>query len=589
MSVTHLGSAILGAAGTAALAIAACGGGGGANGLGERHGDRRGGAAGPKQGGTLTMLWKDDVDSIDPGITYSAGGLLVGRATQRAVMAFAPDDITSPVADLAAARPEVSADGKQVTVRLRDRVHFSPPVDREVTSADVKYGIERGFFRTVLNPYASVHFGDILGAKPGLAPGTRIAGIQTPDDRTVVFRLRHGTGRGLANALTLLLTAPVPREHALRYDRRNPSTYGRHQVATGPYMIRADARGRAVGHQPGVRLHLVRNPRWDPTTDFRPAHVDEIDMRQGNDDDALTARRILRGRGLVSGESSAPGGVIKEALRRARDQIALPSTNGGSWVALNTQLEPFDDVNVRRAVVAGFDRTAMRLAMGGDAVTTPSTHFIPPGTPGFQEAGGAAGPELDFLGDPRGDRTLAARYLRKAGYDSGRYEGDGQILMVGIAGGASQSAAEVAEHSLERLGFDVKLRLVSFEALISRFCGSPRAQVHVCPNFSWARDFADGQTILDATFNGEAIVAAGNSNQSQLDEPAINQAMLRARLVVDPSKRAKAWGAIDRMVTAQAAAIPISWDRVALVRSKDVAGVVAGHLALWDPTFTWLR
>jgi hypothetical protein len=43
------------------------------------------------------------------------------------------------------------------------------------------------------------------------------------------------------------------------------------------------------------------------------------------------------------------------------------------------------------------------------------------------------------------------------------------------------------------------------------------------------------------------------------------------------------------MVAAQAAAVPLSWDRFPLVRSKDVVGVVAKHLARWDPTFTSLR
>ena len=59
---------------------------------------------------------------------------------------------------------------------------------------------------------------------------------------------------------------------------------------------------------------------------------------------------------------------------------------------MNTKLAPFDDVNVRRAVAAGIDREAMRRARGGDAVADIATHFIAPGTPGFREAGGAAGP-----------------------------------------------------------------------------------------------------------------------------------------------------------------------------------------------------
>ncbi len=334
---------IVAGAAFATLAPAACLGGGGRS-EGTDGADERRAAGPPRQGGTLTMLWKDDVDSIDPGITYTGGGWLISRATQRTVMAFKPDNVRSPVPDLAATGPRVSADARVVTVRLRAGVRFSPPVGREVRSADVKYAVERGFFATVMNPYAGVHFGDIVGARSGAAPGTRIAGIETPDARTVVFRLRQGTGRGLANALSLPLSAPVPREHALAHDRHSPSSYGMHQVATGPYRIRADARGAALGYLPGQRIHLVRNPSWNRRTDFKPAHVDEVEIRAGNSDDVIAAKRVLRGRGLVSGEAAAPPSVIRQALRGTRDQIVFPTVNGGRWVVLNTKLAPFDDV-----------------------------------------------------------------------------------------------------------------------------------------------------------------------------------------------------------------------------------------------------
>ena len=32
----------------------------------------------------------------------------------------------------------------------------------------------------------------------------------------------------------------------------------------------------------------------------------------------------------------------------------------------------------------------------------------------------------------------------------------------------------------------------------------------VCPTTGWAKDFNDGQTILDPTFNGKNIVPSGN-------------------------------------------------------------------------------
>ena len=161
--------------------------------------------------------------------------------------------------------------------------------------------------------------------------------------------------------------------------------------------------------------------------------------------------------------------------------------------------------------------------------------------------------------------------------------------MVGVSGGNEQRAAEVAKDGFRRLGFKTRLVLVSMDVMAGKFCGTPSAHVQVCPSIVWVRDFADAQTVLDPTFNGENIVPVGNVNFSQLNVPAINRAMAKAHVIVDPAARAHAWGEIDRMVTAEAAAVPVSWDRYPLVRSADVVGVVSEYLGQFDPTYTSLR
>jgi len=54
-----------------------------------------------RHGGTLTMLAGADVDFLDPGHTYFAFGLNVALATQRPLYGYKPDDLSTPVADLA--------------------------------------------------------------------------------------------------------------------------------------------------------------------------------------------------------------------------------------------------------------------------------------------------------------------------------------------------------------------------------------------------------------------------------------------------------------------------------------------------------
>ncbi len=541
-----------------------------------------------KRGGTLTMLWTDDVDNIDPGITYYQMGYMVSYATQRPLYSYRPDDGERAVPDLAESDPQVSEDGKTVTVTIREGVRFSPPVNREVKAQDVKYAIERGFFNTVNNGYVGSYLGDLVGAQVGAKPGHEIKGIETPDDRTLVFRLERGTGGVLAGALALPLSAPVPEEYASKLDAKNPSLYGQNQVATGPYMIANDKSGKAVGYQAGRRIHLVRNPNWDAGTDYKPAYVDEIDMPQGNDDSTLASRRVLSSNGMLTGDFSPPPNVLAQAVKRQRDQLAIVPAGSARYITMNTSIEPFDDLNVRRAVIAGFNREAMRLSRGGALVGDIPTHMLPPGLPGFEEAGGLEGPGLDFLSRPEGDADLAAEYFRKAGYASGRYEGDRELLMVGTGDGVAQKAAEVARTSFERLGFKVNLRLVTQDAMFGR-CAFPDAEVAICPNLNWGKDFGDAQTVLDPLFNGDNIQPQNNANWSELDVPEINAAMEDAALLTDPRDRASAWAKIDRMVAEQAPAVPWLWDKTPLLRSADVDGAVSEFNSAWDLAWTSLR
>src|SRR3954465_13189225 len=296
------------------LGVAACGG--DDSGGGSESGTNQGTPAEGKQGGKLTELWTDDTDNIDPGITYYQMGFQLAKATQRSLYGYKPEDAVNAIPDLAESDPQISDDGKTVTVKIRSGVKFSPPVNREVTSKDVKYAIERGFFNTVNNGYAGAYFADLEGAKVGAKPGATIKGITTPDDTTVEFHLTKCTGGVLAGALSLPLSAPVPKEYAAKFDKQNPSTYGQNQIASGPYMIANDSSGKLTGYQAGKDIHLVRNPIWDKSTDFKPAYLDEVDMPQGNDDTTVASRKVIDGQNLINGDFSPPPSILKQTIQK---------------------------------------------------------------------------------------------------------------------------------------------------------------------------------------------------------------------------------------------------------------------------------
>ena len=355
-------------------------------------------------------------------------------------------------------------------------------------------------------------------------------------------------------------------------------------------MIENDASGKAIGYEAGRRIHLVRNPNWDKSTDYKPAYLDEIDMPQGNDDTTVASRRVVEGEQHADRRLLAAAAGARARSSRAR-RTSSSSFPGGSarYVSMNTTVKPFDDINVRRAVVAGFNREAMRLVRGGELVGDIPTHMIPPGLPGFEEAGGFEGPGLDFMSKPEGDLALAASYFKKAGYASGKYEGDDELLMVGTSEGVAREGGRGREGELREDGLQDPPAAGTQDAMYTRFCNSPPANVAICPNVSWGKDFADAQTILDPTFNGKNIVQQGNSNWPELNVPEINKAMDEAELLTDPKERAEAWAKIDTMVTEQAPLVNWIWDKQALLRSADVNGAVSRFNSMWDLSWTSLK
>ncbi len=580
----------------ASIGLAACGGGGeGTSASQNQFPPVNEAPADAKKGGTLTVLASGDVDYLDPGAGYYQFTYMVDFANQRTLVSWPPDEIETPQPDLAEGEPKVTDGGKTVTFKIKKGIKYSPPVNREIKAEDFKYAIERGLLPGVATGYLSPYLGDLTGfAAAEEAAGDKgaeapdIPGITTPDDRTLVLKFTKPVAAIALQALSLPVGAPVPEEYAKPFDQESPSTYGQHLVGTGPYMVENDSSGKLTGYTPGKEIKLVRNPNWDPATDYRPAYLDAIDIQEGFNDTASASRKILSGESQVNGDFPPDPPVLKEASQKYRNQLMLAPQGGNRYISLNTTLPPFDNINVRKAVLAASDREALRLTRGGELVGPIATHFIPPEMPGFEQAGGYKGTGFDFLADPGGNPKLAASYMKKAGYPSGKYTGKESLLMVSDDTGVGRKTAEVELDTLQKLGFNVTFRPVTHDTMYTRFCNVPKADVAICPNVGWLKDFNDPQTILDPTFNGEAIQPVNNSNWPQLNVPKINAAMDRAKLISDPAKRAQAWGEIDTMVTAQAPAVPWIWDYFPSISSKNVNNVVNAFNGDTDLSFTSL-
>jgi peptide/nickel transport system substrate-binding protein len=582
-----------------AFAIGGCGGGGGGGGFQTNSGFGVDGAGG-KKGGTITILSAGDVDYIDPGLAYYQFTYEVIYPVDRPLYSYAAGS-SKVVPDVAAGEPETSPDGKTITIRLKRGIKFAPPVNREVTSADIKYAIERGFSASVPNSYASTYFSGIEGA-PSSSPATPqpISGIQTPDDHTIVFKLKNKPAAvTVTGALVLPLTAPVPEKYAREFDNKKLSDYGFNQIASGPYMIQNDANGKVngVGYIPSKSITLVRNPNWDSKTDFRPAYADKIVFSEGFQDPTVITKKILAGSGDANGDTPIPGTELKQILgnKTQNERLLFTPLTGTRYIPLNTSKPPFTNEHVRRAVAYVLDRNAMRKTRGGPIDGDIATHFIDPSFTGrgFEDAGGRdynPFPSENFAGDV--DKALAEMKLaaKDPGMadlidaDTGMYTGP-QLTMVADNVAPGSNTAKVVAADLAKIGIDTRIVSVTHSAMYTSFCNVPKKEPEICPNVGWGADFFEPESLLNVTFNGKYIKSTNNSNWPLLNDPKINAAMDKAATIIDPKERYKAWGEIDKMIVETGAAIPWIWEQFPTLFANRVIPAIQTWNAAPDVAF----
>jgi len=541
------------------------------------------------KGGTLNVLDENDFEHLDPGVAYYALDYEVVFAAQRPLYSYKPNTETEPTPDLAEGEPEITNGNKTVTVHIKSGIKFSPPVNREVTSEDVAYAMERGANPNVANPYFDAYFKSIEGAPT--ATGGPIKGIETPNKHTIVFHLSEPKARIVVDALVLPLSAAVPKEYAEKYDKNKPSNYAAYQVATGPYMLKnngTEGKVLGTGYVPGKSALLVRNPNWNAKTDYRPACLNEISVKIGGTNSVL-GRQTLEGENIVLNTPPAQS-TIREAAEKYKPQLEISPGAGDHYIGVNNHAGIFKNEDLRKAFWAALNRVAMNKTAGGELTTTTMTHFLYPGIPGFEQAGGVAGPKVDYNEHPEGDMAVAEKYIKLAGYSSGKYTGGGTVTIVGATGSPAEEEADIVNSTLKGLGFNTKLTLVEDATMYVKYCNVPKEEITVCPSVGWIADFADPQAVLDITFNGNDIVQTGNTNWGQTDNAKINEAMAKAELITDKEERAKAWAKIDEELVGIAADVPYQWNKQPNVEGKNVKGV--GDLwdtGEWDYSFTSLE
>jgi peptide/nickel transport system substrate-binding protein len=526
-------------------------------------------------GGTLNIISNEGWEHLDPGASYFQIDYLIEYATQSPL--YMDDPQTEKMKPLlASGMPQISSDGKTVTIHIKPGWKYSPPYGKVVTSKDVAYAFQRDFNPNVENGYSSGYY-PIVGAAS--AKGKPISGISTPNATTIVVHLTKPFGQTFVDSLTLPGSAPVPEAVAGPLDKSAPSGYDSkptQQAFSGPYMIKS--------YSPGRQIILVRNPNWNRQLDgFRPAYADKIVWNAGADPTVATQQTLDSPNLLMA--DGPPAAKLKLAYDTKKSQLSVAPL-GMYWASLNTQVPPFNNINLRRAVVANADREAYLRVRGGSLVGQVATHFIYPEVVGFQQSGGFKGFGEDFVSHPTGDHAVACKYMKLAGYPNCKYTGSAQVTIVGANADPGPQEMQIVQNGLTSLGFKTSIKAVPQQTMYSKFCGYVKAHVNVCPTAGWIEDFPDPYSALFVPFSGEAIIPVNNSNWGVLNDPKVNHLIDSAAAISNLSQRYSAFAKADKQIVDDAAAIPEIWSDNALVEGSTVHGVLDRWNDDWDLSFS---
>ncbi|HEV7367603.1 ABC transporter substrate-binding protein [Arenibaculum sp.] len=491
----------------------------------------------PRQGGEMTVAYKDDVSTLDPAIGYDWQNWSMIKSLFDGLMDYEPGT-TDLVPDLAESY-EVSPDGRTYTFVLRPGVKFHN--GREMTAEDVKYSLDRVVNPETQSPGAGF-YDSIEGfeaASSGEADG--LSGIEVVDPRTLRISLSRPDATFL-HKMALNFAHVVPREAVEEWG----ADFGQHPVGTGAF--------RLAEWTLGQRLVFERNP--DYYQEGLP-RLDRITFEVGQEP-IVALLRLQRGEIDIAGDGIPPA----KFLEVTRDpQYAELIVEGDQlhtgYVTMNTRMPPFDDVRVRQAVNMAVNKDRIVRIINGRA--TPANQPLPPLMPGYDEG---------YEGYPH-DPARAKALLEEAGH------GGGFTTELFVANTDPQPRiAQAIQQDLAEVGIRAEIKSLAQANVIAAGGEEDQAPLIWSGGMAWIADFPDPSNFWGPILGCGGAVPGG-WNWSWYCNEDLDARAVEADSMADPARaeeRIEAWRSIFIDAMKDAPWVPVFNERRYTIRSERLGG-----------------
>ncbi|MGW4212173.1 ABC transporter substrate-binding protein [Lentzea sp. NPDC004789] len=507
-----------------------------------------GGTAKAEKGGTLRILSESRTINFDPAksqnLAITTLALVHRRLTGWQNAVGQPAKVVPDLADTG----KTTDNGRTWTFTLQDGLKFSDGTP--ITSADVKWGVERSF-APAFGGGLGYHKALLVGGLDYKGPfeGKELDSIETPDPKTITFKLSRPYGDWPWVASTPAF-APVPKGKGAEAD------YAEHAIASGPYQI--------ASYQKGVEVKLSRNTHWDPAKDqVRAGLPDEVVVQLGQDASVVSQRlaadsgddKFAFGSSFVSPAQLAQ----LQANPSAKSRVVTSKSGAVAYLALNTQKAPLNDVKVRQAFQYAVNKAAYQVASAGTAALAGDTAstLITQGIEGREQF------DL-YPTKPEGDPEKAKQLLAEAGFPNGL---DNLQLVLNKSNNQTDKA-EAIQAALAKANIKINIRSLEEDAYETETNLSANPTYDITLS-SWQPDFPSANANIQPLFASSEI-GNGGYNLSRYSNPEVDKLIEEAQSTVDPAEAGRKWAAIDKRILQDSPVVPLIYTRNSFIHGSKV-------------------
>ena len=529
-------------------------------------------------GKTLRVMIPVAETGFDPQATSDLYSSHVERAIFDSLYAW--DYLARPyriVPNTAAAMPEISADGRVWTIRLKRGIHFADDPafkgrPRELTAHDYVYAWKRLLDPRMRSPYLWYLSGKLAGAEPVLAKAkadgrldydAEIPGLKAVDRYTIRLELVE-PDYVLQGYLTQVGMAAVAREVVEAYGDASGWVMG-NPVGTGPFRLKEWRRGQ--------RIVLEANPGYrEETWPDAPPNADAPVRAAAA---SMKGKRLPQiGRIEISViEESSPQLLAFNA--GALDYANVPPDLVANVVDPGTRLNAYyadrkvtlhrvirpslnytyfnmedpvlggttpDKVALRRAISMGFNvPDLVRVWFQDQAIV--ATQPIPPNVLGHD-------PKLDVRApyDPATARALLDRFgYRDRDGDGWRELPDGKPFTLSMGStptNRDRERDELWKRSMKDLGVRIDFVKQKFPDLLKM---GRAGKLQMWP-VGWITTYGEGDAFMQLLYSGNI----GQSNYARFRNDEYDELYRKSKRIPDGPERTALYARMARIVAAYA-------------------------------------